>query len=108
MSAPSPAPKRFPRYEEPIKYRQVGFSLVPVQIRRLNRWLKVVNRAVADMQLADPYSRRRYTYVPYYGAIGGGITFSFTPTGLGIICTVKEALTGRTLNLSNLDGFEDW
>lgn len=46
-----------------------------------------------------------YLYVPYYGAIGGGLTFKFTPTGLGMGCSVTEAITGRTLNLSDYEGW---
>jgi len=38
------------------------------------------------------------------GAIGGKITFEFTPTGLGVIQMVK-CVCGKTLNLTNTD---DW
>ena len=37
---------------------------------------------------------------PYYGAVGGGLTYSFTPTSLGYIITVKESITGKELNVS--------
>lgn len=37
---------------------------------------------------------------PYYGAIGGGLSYTFTPTGLGTIITVKEAITCKTLNVT--------
>jgi hypothetical protein len=37
---------------------------------------------------------------PYYGAVGGGLTYSFTPTGLGDIIVVKESITGKELNVS--------
>ena len=37
---------------------------------------------------------------PYYGATGGGITYSFTSTSLGTIVTVKEAITGEELNVT--------
>lgn len=42
---------------------------------------------------------------PYYGAAGGGLTYSFIPTGLGTIITVTEAITGKTLNVSDA---ADW
>jgi hypothetical protein len=43
---------------------------------------------------------------PYYGATGGGLTYSFIPTGLGTIIVVKESITGKELNVSDaLDWF---
>jgi len=39
----------------------------------------------------------------YYGAIGGELTFSFTPTGLGCVITVKHGVTGEELDLTNTD-----
>lgn len=42
---------------------------------------------------------------PYYGAIGGGLTYLFTPTGIGLALTVKETITGEEINVTN---YEDW
>ena len=39
----------------------------------------------------------------YYGAIGGVLTYSFTPTGLGVIFTVKHDATGNELDLTDVD-----
>jgi hypothetical protein len=92
----------------PKKYSRIEFHLTPKQVRRLNRWLLNVHNAAAEQQLRDMADGTRlipYRYVPYYGAIGGGLTFTFTPTGLGLGCSVTEAITGRTLNLSD---YEDW
>ena len=38
---------------------------------------------------------------PYYGATGGGLSYTFTPTSLGTILVVKEAITGKELNVSD-------
>lgn len=38
-----------------------------------------------------------------YGAIGGGYTYEFTPTGLGIIFKVTNAVTKQTLDLTEYD-----
>jgi len=38
---------------------------------------------------------------PYYGATGGGLSYTFIPTSLGTIITVKEAITGKELNVSD-------
>ena len=36
-----------------------------------------------------------------YGATGGNLSYTFTPTSLGTILTVKEAVTGKELNVSD-------
>jgi hypothetical protein len=40
-----------------------------------------------------------------YGAIGGGLTYSFTPNNIGLVFTVTEALTGEVLDLSDYDSW---
>ena len=40
-----------------------------------------------------------------YGAMGGGYTFMFTPTNLGMIIKVKNVLTGDTVDLTDWDDF---
>lgn len=42
---------------------------------------------------------------PYYGATGGGLSYTFIPTGLGTIITVKETITGKELNVSDALGW---
>jgi len=39
---------------------------------------------------------------PYYGAIGGSMTWSFTPTGIGVVVKVKHA-SGAELDLTDYD-----
>jgi len=41
----------------------------------------------------------------YYGAIGGEITYSFTPNGLGCAIEVKHGTTGNVLDLTDVS---DW
>jgi hypothetical protein len=96
------------RRTHPHKFSGIEFRLNPSQVRLLNRWIKDVHAAAADQQIRDMQDGTRripYLYVPYYGAIGGGLTFRFVPTGVGLGCSVTEAITGRTLNLSD---YEDW
>jgi len=38
-----------------------------------------------------------------WGAISGAITYSFTPTGLGVILIVTHEGTGAQLDLTNTD-----
>ncbi len=42
----------------------------------------------------------------YYGFIGGGLTYSFIPTSLGVILVVKEAITGEELNVNEFLGWD--
>lgn len=37
---------------------------------------------------------------PYYGAVGGGLVYSFTPTSLGTILVVTESITKQSLNVT--------
>jgi hypothetical protein len=38
---------------------------------------------------------------PYTGAIGGSLTYAFSPTSLGVSVIVKDALTGLELDLTD-------
>ena len=40
-----------------------------------------------------------------YGAIGGRLSFTFTPTSLGEIIVVKDAVSGSEINITD---FENW
>lgn len=39
----------------------------------------------------------------YTGAIGGRYTYSFTPTSLGTVVKVYDAITKETIDLSDYD-----
>lgn len=54
----------------------------------------------------DPF-RRHLAEVgePYYGTIGGSLTFKFTPTSLGAICVVEHNVTKATINLTDYDSW---
>lgn len=38
----------------------------------------------------------------YTGAVGGRFTYSWTPTSIGDLISVKDAITGQELDLTNL------
>lgn len=44
---------------------------------------------------------------PYEGAIGGGITYEFTPTSLGIVERVKYTTYNKTFEL-DLTDYKSW
>lgn len=37
----------------------------------------------------------------YLGAIGGGLTYTFVPTSIGDLCTVKCTLCGEEIHLND-------
>jgi hypothetical protein len=64
------------------------FSLTDEQYEKINEW-------------------RREHECPYkynQGAIGGRITYEFTPTGIGI-CTSAKCACGSNIDVTN---YEDW
>lgn len=96
------------RFVPPTVYSKVEFRLTSNQIGLLNAWLKGIHQEAAAIQLRQIEEGKRHVpfpYVPYYGAVGGGLTFRFTSTGIGPACSVTEAITGKTLDLSE---YENW
>lgn len=76
----------------------IHFTLDEKQIKKFEEWVaEVRTRAAAAQALEDTDGPAS----PYYGAIGGGITFSFTPTSLGTVTKAKEAITGEEIDLSD-------
>lgn len=63
------------------------FKLTKEQNKKLNKWLNENN--------PDAYS----------GAIGGRITYMFTPTSLGLAVQAQDNLTKEILDLTD---YEDW
>ncbi len=70
------------------------FELTEVQVQQAKDF-------VAHHSCTIPVDRHGY---PEIGAIGGTITYGFSPTGLGTIQTI-ECVCGAKLNLTN---FELW
>lgn len=55
------------------------FDLLPSENRKLQDWLKKHN------------TRCRFSKIENQGAIGGRLTYKFTPTGIGVITIVSCA-----------------
>lgn len=62
----------------------------------IDAWLKGLEPEIMAIQGPNPLGEDG----PYYGATGGGVTYSFIPTGLGNILVVKETTTGKELNVT--------
>ena len=94
---------------DPKQYKDVKFELTQEQIGQLNEWIIGVEQRAAAMQVERakvkgwnfPYPRP----LPYHGAIGGELTFTFTPNGIGCHCKVTEVITGESIDLSD---YSDW
>lgn len=89
------------------------FTLTDEQTIRLCQWTAEQNRVAVELQKANPPEGAPRELLescweegfPYGGAIGGSLTFMFTPTGLGVVTRVRDAFTHQELDLSD---YEDW
>jgi len=61
------------------------FKLTEKQQEQLNKWLNENN--------PDAYT----------GAIGGRITYCFTPTAIGTFVKIEDGLTGKTVDLTDYE-----
>lgn len=94
---------------EPVQFDQMNFKLTKDQLIQLNEWIVEVEKRAAIIQIEKakvkgwqfPYPRP----LPYHGALGGGLTFSFTPNGIGLHCKVTESITGESIDLSDYDNW---
>jgi hypothetical protein len=77
------------------------FEVTPEQEEKINEWYETLKPRIIAEGLKDPFGENE----PYYGAIGGGLSYAFIPTGLGVCLTVKESITGETIDVTD---FENW
>ena len=86
-------------YDKPFQ----GFGLNVAEAAAVKKWydgLKPEIIATQKKNTKDSHIQDMIGAEPYYGAIGGGLSYAFTPTGLGNICVVTEAITGKSLNVA--------
>lgn len=86
----------------------VVFSLTEEQVACLNIWHKDVHQRAISIQSNSNLGKRFIEMglsLPHYGAIGGALVFSFSATSLGVVCKVKEAITGEEIDLTE---YESW
>jgi len=70
------------------------FNLTEEQDKKLSKWIEEQDAKVAAMQ-----EKVR----PNYGCSGGAYTYSFTPTSLGVVIKVKNAITNDEIDLTEYD-----
>jgi len=83
------------------------FEVTEEEQAKIDKWLdEVVYPPIIEEQLKDPdkcaqlfADENGKIKYPYFGAIGGDLTYKFTPTGLGTILVVQSC--GQELNLTD-------
>lgn len=94
-----------PDYEKPVGH---GFCLNRAEQGAVDEWAASLRAEIIAIQKSGSKGTDLegiLTDEPYYGATGGGLSYSFTPTSLGTICVVTEAITKKTLNVADAT---DW
>jgi hypothetical protein len=83
------------------------FTLNDKQQAQLAPWARRQDAFVLEKQkqskepfIQNMLASNGYEY-PYYGAIGGVLTYCFTPTSIGVELIVKHAGTGAEINLTD-------
>lgn len=84
------------------------FILSEYEIKKLNVWVKEQTRIALEEQKKNPPDIPLDILKtcwdlgqPYSGAIGGSLSYTFTPTSLGTITTVKSSFTGEKIDLTD-------
>lgn len=74
-----------------------------------NVYPDIITEQKSNMNRNDPvYFVAQHDWsegIPYQGASGGGITYKFTPTSIGIVIKVQEQWTGRELDVTDYDSW---
>lgn len=88
------------------------FSLDRDQELRLETWVSEQNARAVQAQKDNPPNVALALLescweegYPYGGAIGGDLTYSFTPTSLGVVVHVTNSHTDETIDLTD---YESW
>jgi hypothetical protein len=71
------------------------FELTDEETQKANEWMDQQDNIVRKKQgLSEDEPI-------YYGSIGGAVTFSFTPTSLGVIVKVRNSVTNNEIDLTD-------
>jgi hypothetical protein len=91
------------KYGENFDAPAEQFGLNVAEACVINEWIESLRPEILAKQ-GNTYSEISPDE-PYYGATGGGFSYTFLPTSLGTIITVKEAITGKELNVTDALGW---
>lgn len=83
------------------------FQLNDDQLAKIETWKKEQNLAAVEKQKENPPDVPKDLLeqfwangYPYGGAIGGELTYSFSPTSIGVQAEVIHAFTGEILDVT--------
>ena len=90
------------------------FEITPEEQEKITTWLHdEVYPIIIEKQKANSTGNNPFMDMchedgyPYEGAIGGGLTYEFTPNSIGLTTMVKYSNGGDIFEL-NLTCYEDW
>lgn len=84
------------------------FKIYPEQKEKLALWRAEQDKIVLEGQKKSLPEDEQWLIsdgYPYYGAIGGELTYKFTPTSIGMSLVVIHAGTNATLDLTEYDNW---
>jgi len=86
------------------------FTLEPEQLAKIHEWSHAQDQIVIATQ-REKMSPEEFDHLTmngdyaYYGAIGGELTYCFTPNGLGCVVVVRHSGTNAELDVSEYDSW---
>lgn len=93
------------RYGEDFNLPSLQLTISRGEKRCIDEWLQRLKPEILKIQ-GDRFKDITFDEDEvYYGAIGGGVQYSFTLTSLGTILVVKESITGKELNVTDALGW---
>ena len=84
------------------------FEVTEDQMLKVREWAKKQDEVVVKRQVDDRdafVAELARDGIAYYGAIGGELSFIFTPNSIGISVVVKHAGTKEKLDLTDYDSW---
>jgi hypothetical protein len=82
------------------------FSISDEQLKKITEWEKKQDEIVIEKQKNSHSVIEKESAesgLPYYGAIGGSLTYSFTSTSLGQVLKVTHNYTKETIDVTEYD-----
>lgn len=89
----------------------MNFSINQEELDCIDKWYEELKPELIQLtknSLPPELSEMLMEGEVYYGAIGGGLSYTFIPTSLGTILVVEESLTGKKLNVTEATGWKDF
>ena len=79
----------------------IKFTVTDEQEAKIAAWLEEIEPEILEVMKSKKINPANYGNKPYYGAIGGGVYYKFSLTGLGETLVVEEYYTKKELNVTD-------